>query len=100
MVLASNLRFTLIEKKLDKFSCVYPDKFYNFSLYVNNEEIDTGNIRYRPQFTDFYIRPHNPSELDVLITVWIIGNLNNKINLFSFSDKLNLFKIYVTLIIL
>ena len=68
MILASNLRFTLIEKKLDKFSCTHSDKFDNFTSYINKTD-----LKYQPRFTDFYIRPHSPSELDVLITVWILG---------------------------
>ena len=69
MILASNLRFTLIETRLDKFSCTYLHLFDNFTLYVEKKD-----LKYQPQFNDFYLRSHVPSELDVLITVWILGN--------------------------
>ena len=68
MVIASNLRFANEEKRLERFSLKYSDYFSNFTEYA--EKVD---LVYQVDFQDFYIRPYKPSDLDVLITIWVLG---------------------------
>ena len=73
MVIASNIRFTLIEKRLERFSCSHSELFENFTNYINTTE-----LKFQPQFNDFYIRPNAPSDLDLLISLWVLGKLNSR----------------------
>ena len=69
MIIASNLRLSHAEMKLEKFSCKYSELFKNYTEYINKTE-----VAYQPGFTDFYIRPYMPSDLDIAISIWVIGN--------------------------
>lgn len=68
MVIASNLRFAKEEKQLERFSLKYSNYFSNFTEYA--EKID---LVYQTDFSDFYIRSYKPSDLDLLITIWVLG---------------------------
>lgn len=83
MVIASNLGFAKEEKRLERFSLKYSDYFSNFTKYT--EKID---LVYQTDFKDFYIRSYKPSDLDVMITIWVLGQTWHEIK------KLFLFGIY------
>lgn len=74
MIIASSLRLSKAEMQLEKFSCKYSELFKNYTEYINKSE-----LAYQPAFTDFYIRPYMPSDLDIAISVWILGKNQNKI---------------------
>ncbi|RMZ93519.1 short transient receptor potential channel 3-like [Brachionus plicatilis] len=68
MLIASSLRFAKEEKQLERFSHKYSNYFSNYTEYVEN--ID---YVHQVDFSDFYIRSYKPSDLDLLITIWVIG---------------------------
>ncbi|CAF0718901.1 unnamed protein product [Brachionus calyciflorus] len=68
LIIVSSLQFASEENKLQKFSSLYPSYYVNFTNYINNE-----NISYKFFESDFYIRPSFPSNIDMVLTIWIIG---------------------------
>ena len=77
LIIATNLGFSYEESELkkNKFSQKYELFKQNYSSYIHNDKLDP------PKFKDFCIRPDHPSGLDVVITIWIIGNLKIIFNL-------------------
>ncbi len=54
----------------EKFSVAYPEYFENYTQYNENEHLE---IKFKPK--DFFIRNHKPYTLDIVICIWIFGNL-------------------------
>ena len=68
MIITSNLNFASEEHHLVRFSEKFEHYFENFTNYIENDD-----LIYRPKFSDFYLRPSFPNELDIVISVWILG---------------------------
>lgn len=68
MIITSNLNFASEEQNLHRFSETFDDLYENYTQYVENSE-----LIYRPKFNDFYLRPSSPNELDIVISIWILG---------------------------
>lgn len=68
LIIVSSLQFAEVEKNAVKFSDFYPKFVDNFTSYVNN-----SNLKYKFFDSDFYIRPSFPSNIDIVITIWVIG---------------------------
>lgn len=74
MIIVSSLTFAQEQQKCDLFSLTYPEYNASFVTYVN-----TQAFKYRFPTHDFYIRLHKPNYLDLVITLWILGNFNYSI---------------------
>jgi hypothetical protein len=68
IVITYNLQFVSDGTHLARFSENFPYFFSNFSAYTERED-----LYYVIQFDDFYIRPNSPSLLDIILSIWIIG---------------------------
>lgn len=63
LIIASNVHFPSEEVSLERFSSKFGHFYFaNFTRYTENEK-----LTYRPEFTDFYIRPYAPNELDIVV---------------------------------
>lgn len=74
MIISSSVRFAYDESNsksiaTTRFQCQFTKYFSNFSEYTNRSD-----LAYKPDFYDFYIRPTRPSGLDLVISIWVIGN--------------------------
>lgn len=69
LVLYSSLQFPSDEINRDQFSLYYPLYAKNFSFYTAN-----GNLTYRFQVNDFFIRRNRPSTPDIVISIWLAGD--------------------------
>ena len=69
LLFMSSLEFADEEVHRDKFSDLYPELHDNFTDYCSNE-----NFKYRFEVDDFYIRRNNPSNLDIILCIWLFGN--------------------------
>ena len=78
MIIISSIQFQSEEVKKvrlkDFLSNVSVETFDNYMGYYNS------SIAYfkRHNFTDLYIRADRPSELDIMINIWLIGKLMKK----------------------
>ena len=70
MIIVSSLQFAAEEEQRVRFSTQYSNYASIFSNYSLNE-----NLQYRFNVTDFYIRGSFPSNLDIVINIWIIGKI-------------------------
>jgi hypothetical protein len=81
---ASNLLFVgMISFRYLDFTYTYPEETMTFKKLYNHTNFTKiyddyvyrkdSNLSYKVDFSDFYIRKHNPSTLDIIITVWIVG---------------------------
>ena len=66
--MVSSLQFSNEEKNRKRFSNEYPDYAALFVNYSND-----STLHLKPDFNDFYIRPTQPSRLDIVIIVYVIG---------------------------
>lgn len=78
LVLYSSLQFPSDELNHEQFSVYYPEHYYNYTVYVNNEK-----LTYRFEVDDFFIRKSRPSISDIIICIWLAGKINvvNKITI-------------------
>lgn len=68
LIIVSSVKFSEEQKESVKFSKLMPENLYNnYTSYVSLP------IDYKFEFVDFWVRNHVPSELDIAITIWIIG---------------------------
>ena len=90
MIIISSIQFQSEEVKKvrlqDFLRNVSEDTFDNYMTYYNS---NTSYFR-RHTFSDLYIRADRPSELDIMINIWLIGWLKKWKKNFFF-DKSNLF---------
>jgi hypothetical protein len=68
LIIISSLQFAEEEKRKSKFSELYPTFMTNYSKYASN-----SILNYRFSEPDFYLRSFFPSNVDMAITIWIIG---------------------------
>jgi hypothetical protein len=87
MIIISSLTFAEDQKNRDRFSLVYPQFNASFVNYINNQ-----SFKYRFPTYDFYIRSHKPNQLDLAITIWILGNYN--FILFNFNTFISNFVLF------
>ena len=85
MVIYSNLDFPyeVINYRV-RFSEKYPLFFNNFSYYVHNKA-----LKYQFHIEDFYLRRSDPSQCDIVLSIWIfclIVNEFKQIYLYGFKD--------------
>jgi hypothetical protein len=68
LVTAATFTFSDEIKSRENFSSVFPQYVSTFAAYVSNQ-----TLMYRYPNADFFIRMHSPSNLDYIITIWIVG---------------------------
>lgn len=75
MIIGSSVKFAYEEsnaKNLHRFKDLFSHSVKNFTDYHNRSD-----ITFKPEFQDFFFRPRSPSNLDVVISIWIIGKIIN-----------------------
>lgn len=71
LILVSSFQFKSNVINHEKLSDVYHENYKDFYDYVHNE-----NLTYRFETDDFFIRKNDsPSNIDILICVWLVGNI-------------------------
>lgn len=68
LIIVSSLQFANEETRIEKFSTRYPSYYENFTNYMSNQQ-----LKYKFFEFDFYIRSSFPSNIDIAITIWIVG---------------------------
>jgi hypothetical protein len=68
MIIVSSVQFSEEQKNMMKFSKLVDSKYDNYTNYFIRND-----LKYKFEAGDFYIRRDDPSELDIAITIWIIG---------------------------
>jgi hypothetical protein len=72
MLITSSIQLSNEQAYLEKFSAFIGDYFQNYTTYQNGSTFSM-NMTYHFKLNDFFIRMHKPSELDVTLTIMIIG---------------------------
>jgi len=74
LLIVSSVKFSSEQMSTKKFSDFLPENlFSNYTTYANRDDLE-----YKFEFSDFYIRMDQPSEMDIAITIWIIGRFLEK----------------------
>ena len=68
MIIVYNLRIDDHENAVEKFSEKFPNNHLNYTSYF-----ERTNLIIQSEFNDFYIRKSTPTNLDIVISIWIIG---------------------------
>lgn len=74
LIIVSSLQFAQEEAMSPRFSTSYPTLYQNFSNYYHKT-----NLTYKFFEKDFYIRSSVPSQIDIAITIFIIGMIWHEI---------------------
>ena len=69
MLILAYLQFDHDDKSYVKFSELFP----NYTLIMESYS-KRKDLKYHIDFTDFVIRDRKPTTLDIVISIWIIGN--------------------------
>lgn len=82
MIIVSSVQFSEEQKNTKKFSNHLPNVFYNnYTTYSLNKTL-IHKLHFRN--LDFSLRRDQPSEMDIAITIWIIGWSFRKFQLFNY----------------
>lgn len=71
MIICEYLQFDHDDKVYVKFSDLFP----NFTSYMGVYSKRT-DLKYHIDFSDFVIREFQPSTLDIVICIWILGKIH------------------------
>lgn len=72
LLIASRLQYIHQEKQNKQLSKSYPNEYSIYKAYIGNKK-----LKYRFSETDLYFRVDDLSEIDILISIWILGNQIN-----------------------
>jgi hypothetical protein len=72
-IVASTVQYPVLETESIRFSDVYKNFTNNFSEYVSRHD-----LKYTFFENDFFFRASDPTALDLLVSVWVIGNFKRK----------------------
>ena len=69
LLIISSLQFAVDEKSSQRFSVLNWQFYDNYTNYLNNE-----NFRKKFPLEDFNVRQMTPSNIDIAISIWVIGH--------------------------
>jgi len=71
MIVVDYLQYDYEDKVYLKFSSLLP----NYTKILNNYS-KRNDLTYNLDFTDFVIRDSQPTQLDIVISIWVLGQVN------------------------
>ena len=80
MLIATYLEYS-VEVEIEDFKNSFPSYKESFETYSKREDLPI-----HLSFSNFVIRKHVPSALDIIISIWIIGKILANNNLIFFSS--------------
>jgi hypothetical protein len=85
LIIGSSIEFVYVETTKIKFSTVFPGYYHNYTEYIES------NLTFKFDTPDFYIRSNKPSNLDILICIWVVGLIINDIKYIYLNGFRNYF---------
>jgi hypothetical protein len=85
LIIGSSLEFAATENNKHTFSYYFPAYVENFTAYVNS------SLTYKFDVPDFYIRSNEPTNLEILICIWIVGLIINDLKYIYLNGVQNYF---------